>query len=60
VGAAVCEAVAGCAAAAPRRHPAATGPWNPTGFGGVAGFGEPGAALCVRHVPGSGVPDREL
>ena len=56
VGAAVC-ASGGCrAAAAARRDPAAAGPRNPAGVGGLARAGEPVHALRVRRVDGPGVP----
>ena len=56
LGAAVCEAVARCAAAAPRRHPCRAGQGNPAGIGGLADPGEPVHALCVRHVDGPELP----
>ena len=47
VGAAVCQAVAGCAAAARRRHARAANQGNSAGIGGIAGPGEPVHALRV-------------
>ena len=55
VGAAVCQAVAGCAAAAPRRHAFSARQGNPTRIGDLAEPGEPAHALRVESVrwPGS-------
>ena len=47
VGAAVCQAVAGCAAAARRRHARAANQGNSAGIGAIAGPGEPVHALRV-------------
>ena len=55
VGVAVCEAVACCAAAAPRRHPCRAGQGNPARVGGLADPGEPVHALRVRYVDGPDV-----
>ena len=38
-----------------REHPG-PGPWNPAGFGGLTGPGEPVSALRVRCLDGAGVP----
>ena len=56
LGAFVCQAVAGCAAQAPRRHPSTAKQGNSARVGGLADPGEPVHALRVRSVDGSGVP----
>ena len=56
LGAAVRQAVAGCAAAAPGWHACRAGQGNPARVGGFAGPGEPVHALRVRCVDGPGVP----
>ena len=56
LGAAVCEAVAGCAAAAPRRHPSRARQGDSARVGGLADPGEPVHALRVRHLDGPEVP----
>src|SRR6266511_5667921 len=60
VGAAVCEAVARRAAAAPGWHSSAAGSGDPTRVSGLARAGEPVHALRVRPVPGPGVPGRAV
>ena len=63
MGAAVCQAVACCPAAASGWHPSRAGEGNPARVGDLAGPGEPVHALRVRCVDGpelSGLPVRAL
>ena len=57
VGAAVCQAVAGCAAALPDGTLQTARPGNPARVGGLARAGEPVPALRVRRLDGPGVPE---